>query len=545
MRTLTTVLMLGASLGAAACNCGGDGDPELNQDPIACDLGIPQAGEARIRRLTPTQYRNTVRALFGDPTIEVELNDEDDDYASALAVEQFDLAAADLAPRALDLLADYDACADAGAACAEAFVDGFGARAFRRPLTDDERGWLTDAFATARGGFSFEESIMMVTQSILTYPAFLYLAPIGEVVEDSPHGLRALDDYELAERLAYFLWSTMPDDELFEAAAAGALTEGDGAGLRAQAERMMDDPRAHAMAHDFVGEWFQLDGGTLHFGLDEAPKDPELYPEVDDDLRAAMRTELGALMEKEVFDGGEIGDLFTDTAAYVNGPLAEIYGVAGGPTGADEWAWVELDPTQRAGLLTRAAFASTYATARVQAPIRRGTFVLRNVLCYDQPPPPPDVDNRPIEDNGEAGPSTVREATEARTQGSTCTGCHSIIDPIGFSFEHYDAIGRFRDEEIESQLPIDASGALAMSGNVDGPVADAIELSQKLAQSEAAGGCLTKRWFTFALGREPALLDQCSFEAMEQATGGSRRIRDLLMALIESDAFKHVNPGLE
>lgn len=525
--------------------CAGEIDdhPPATDEPLACELEIPQAGPSRIRRLSAVQLRNTVRDLFDDQNISVSVLNESDLIPSALAVEKYVNTAALLAPRGVAVANAQAGCSE-DRACAEAFVDDFATRAFRRPLLADERDWLLSTFDSARQQFSFDESITMLTQIILQSPQFIYLAPVGTEVDESP-GLRQLDDYELAARLSYFLWNTTPDAELLRAAENLELTSGAGQGLREQAERLLASDRARDMAGDFIDSWFELSGGKVHFSLEDTPKDGEIYPEISRELREAMRIEISALMEKTVFDGGNIGDLFTDNSAYVNGPLAELYGVEDGPTGDNEWAWVSLNPEERAGLLTRAAFATVYSNSKVQAPIRRGTFILREVLCYDQPPPPPNVDDRPIEGNDDEGPKTVRQLTDVRTQGGDCQGCHSVINPIGYAFEHYDAIGAFRAEEVVSGLPIDASGVLSKAGSADGPFGDAIELSAALANSEVATDCLTERFFYHALRRNPELLDGCSFEDIRGAIGDTGDFRALLLAIIESDAFLFVNPGAE
>jgi len=514
----------------ALCACGQD------HRPNTCSVG-----ESRIRRLTPVQYVNTVRDLFDDQSIVVDLHADTDVLISALAVEKYDAAATLLAPRGVQQLAALPECASRDDACAQAFIETFATRAFRHPLREEERAWLTSAFATARATLSFEDSIQVVTNVILTAPQFLYLTATGTAVEDRP-ALRKLDDYELAARLSYFLWNTLPDDALLAAAAKGELTAGNGEGLRRHAERMLASERTREMAAELVDNWFQLDGGKVHFSIDEAPKDSVLYPQVVPELRVAMRREVDALMQRTLLDGGTIADLFTSTSAYVNGPLAKLYGVTGGPTDADDWQWVELDPNQRAGLLTRAAFATVYSNAKVQSPIRRGVFVLRDVLCYAQPPPPPNVDDRPILGAEGAEALTIRGLTDLRTAGG-CQGCHEAINNIGYAFEHYDAIGAYRDREIESGLPIDASASLVHSGSTDGPVADAVAMSHALARSEVVSECLIGRWFDHALRRVPDVLDTCSLEAIRASAGSTGNLRDLLIAIIESEAFRYVNPG--
>lgn len=516
-----------------------------DDDAIAAECAAkgPEVAESRIRRLTPAQYQNTVRDLFGDQAISLDLHDDVDIIPSAITIEKYVEAASVLGERGLGLLGQVPNCAKDDA-CASAFVDKVATRAFRRPLRDDERTWLNDTYKGLRAKFTFEESIIVLTQVLLASPQFLYLSNDATPVPNSPSTLRRLDDYALASRLSYFLWSSMPDDELLKAASEGRLSADDREGLREQASRMLDSPRAREMAHDFVNEWFELDGGKLHFGLEEAPKDPELYPTATPELRRAMLREIGALMEKVAFDGGSVTDLFTSTDAYVNGPLATLYGVPDGPASAADWRWVKLNPAQRAGLLTRAAFAAVYASDKVQSPIRRGTFVLRNILCYNQAPPPPNVDNRAIEDlEANGAPKTIRQATSIRTSAATCQGCHSVIDPIGFAFEHYDAMGGYRDKEARSQLPIDASGVLTKSGSTDGPVADAVAMSAALAKSEVAAECLSKQWFKHAIRRDPDLADQCSFATIKSAVGPSHTMRDLLLAIVTSDAFLFSNSG--
>jgi len=237
---------------------------------------------------------------------------------------------------------------------------------------------------------------------------------------------------------------------------------------------------------------------------------------------------------------GSLEALFTGTRAYVNAPLAELYGVAG-PASADDWAWVDLDPTERAGMLTRAGFLAVHATQNVTSPIRRGVYMLTEVLCVDLPSPPANVDNTPVEAT-EGDAVSVREATLKRTSGPSCAGCHTEINELGFAFEHYDAVGRWQDEEAATGSVIDATATLSGAGDaLDGPVNGAIELSARLAQSPAVARCAARRWFEVALRRSPVELDACSVQKVEASTAESRSIRELLLAIVESDAFLHVN----
>jgi hypothetical protein len=243
---------------------------------------------------------------------------------------------------------------------------------------------------------------------------------------------------------------------------------------------------------------------------------------------------------------GSLDALFSGTRAYVNAPLAKIYGVTG-PSSADDWRWVDLDPEKRAGMLTRAGFLAVHASQSATSPIRRGVYMLKEVLCFDLPSPPANVDNSPIEVTKEDvadGVTTVREATLKRTGNPTCAGCHVAINELGFAFEHYDAIGRWQDKEVGSGGVIDATATLSNAGDgIDGPVDGAIALSNKLGKSPAVGKCATKKWFEVALRRSPVTLDACSLETVQAKVAKTSSIRELLLAMVESDAFLNVNHG--
>ena len=254
-----------------------------------------------------------------------------------------------------------------------------------------------------------------------------------------------------------------------------------------------------------------------------------------------MRTELEAFVRRVVLEeGGGFEALLTDNRAYVNGPLAALYGVEDGPATADEWEWVELDDGQRGGLLTRAAFLTVFASSDVHSPIRRGVFVMEEVLCNELGEPPPNASDVPVtggEVEGEI--RTVRQDVEARTQGEPCSTCHSVINPVGFTFEHYDAIGRWQDNALATGLPVDSSGRLVAS-DVDGAVTDALDLSARLARSERVRGCFADRWMTKALGEAPGPMDACARERVQQRFLETGDVRELLVSIVASEAFRYV-----
>jgi hypothetical protein len=535
----------GAAEGDGDGDEGGDGSDGADDGPEPAGECATQLAPRPLHRLTPIQYRNTLRDLLGDPELEPPY-DDDAPVPTERGVRQL-RSGAEAALLRRDLwTAEVFPCATDGAAddaCAAAFIDTFGRRAFRRPVDDERRQWLLDVYHAAIEEMPFADAMDVLFAAMLQAPELVYAIEEGQAVDGLPPEIRRLDDHEVASRLSYLLWDTMPDDALFAAADAGELSTSDG--LRTQVERMLADPRAEANVQAFVSEWLQLDGGQLHFPLEETVKDPELFPEYSPALQDAMRAEVEALVHRVLFEGdGTLQELFTTTDAYVNASLASLYGVDG-PADDDSWTWVELDPAQRAGILTRAAFLTVYGSARAQSPIRRGVYVVEEVLCIPLGDPPPNASDVPVDGGETEDPDgnpvvlTVREDVEARTLEGTCANCHSVINPVGFTLEHYDAIGRWQTEELVSGLPVDSSGMLI--GDVAGEVKDGVELSQKLASSEQVRECFADRWMTRALGAKADALDECTVNEVVDTFVQSGDVRELVVSIVQSDAFRYVN----
>jgi Protein of unknown function (DUF1592)/Protein of unknown function (DUF1588)/Protein of unknown function (DUF1585) len=517
---------------------GGPGGP--GSSPVACEGR--QVGPERIHRLTPKEYTNTLRALLGDDTLELVLDADREPIATLDAVRKWYNAADSAVPSTSAWLSAYGSCnADADPACAVSLYESFAERAFRRPLKADERTWLADSWAVLPAAAPVSARLETMGELVLQAPQFLYLYTEGTATG----AVSILDGHERAQRLAYFLWDGPPDEALLAAAAAGGLDTA--AGMREQAEHMLADERAKPVLRTFLVDWLELDGATILPSLEQTPKDADRYPGFDDVLRQSMRRELESFMDYVMFEqDGSLEALFSGTRAYVNAPLAAIYGVSG-PATADDWAWVDLDPTKRAGMLTRAGFLAVHASQSVTSPIRRGVYLLKQVLCVDLPSPPANVDNSPIEvskDDMAGGVTTVRQATLKRTGNPTCAGCHVSINELGFAFEHYDAIGRWQETEVGTGGTIDATATLSHAGDgIDGPVDGAIALSNKLAKSPAVAECATRKWFNVALRRSPVALDACSIAKVSAKVAESQSIRELLLAMVETDAFLDVNHG--
>jgi hypothetical protein len=490
-------------------------------------------------RLSSVQYINTIRDLVGDASFHAELEDESG-LITQRATRQLRDAAELVVARRAQWTRSVFPCDTTGSedlGCRDAFIDEFGKRAFRRPLTDTEKSRLRDAYDFARGeALDFNDSMEVVLQVILQSPAFVYVFEDG--VAESTGNVRLLTDHEVATRLSYFLWSSTPDDELLAAAAAGRLSTPDG--LSAEAERLLADSRAKTAIRHYMAEFLQLNGGQLHYPLEEVTKDQDLYPEVDAVLLDSMRVETNALIDRIVFDGtGSFEDLFTTREAYVNGPLAALYEVDG-PSDAHTFEWVTL-PAHRAGVLTRAAFLTTYSTATVTAPIRRGAWIRKELLCTTLGDPPPNIDDTPLEGgaSGNGDVLTVREATDVRTMTEAqCAGCHSLINPLGYPFEEFDAIGRTQTFEVVSGEPVDTATDVTGT-DFDGPIADAAAMSAALGASEQARSCFASKVLESALG--DAAPDACTGTEAAFVAGGD--INNLLVAIVNSDAFRYLNVG--
>lgn len=529
----------GGGTDAGTAGSGADGGSSDGGVPEGECAAIPAAP---LRRLTPAQYRNTMRDLFGDPEFDPSYADLSD-ITSELGVRQLRSDAEAMVSRKASWTKPVFPCDTSGAAdeaCVDSFITDFGRRALRHPVTDEERATLRATYDAALAELGFADAMDALLMAMLQSPAFVYHFEVGTDVPDAP-GLRKLDANELASRLSYLLWDSLPDDELFAAADAGDLDSE--TGLREQVQRMLADTRTDAKLQHFVSDWLQLDGGKLHFPLEETTKDAVLFPDYDASLQAAMRIEHEALVRRVFFEqGGDFEALLTTRDAYVNASLAELYGVPG-PADDDTWAWVELPAGERAGLLTRAAFLTVYAASKAQSPIRRGVFVVKEMMCLHLGDPPANVDNTPVDggenvdENGNPIVRTVREETELRTAGGSCTGCHGVINPVGFSFEHYDAIGRWQDEELVSGKPVDASGKLV--GDIEGEVDGALQTSERLAGSTMVRECFADRWAMLALGVEGSALDPCTQRDVRDRFVETGDMHELLITLVTSDGFRY------
>ena len=488
-----------------------------------------------LRRLTRLEYDHTVRDLLGDTSRPARDFAPDENLlgfavgeaVSPLLAEQYIEASESLASTAvarLDQLLPCDPTTVGEDACAQEFIRTFGLRAYRRPLVADEVSRHTMLYTSSRAQYGFNTAIAMVTQAMLQSPYFLYRAEFA--VPGSERSIVPLDNYEMASRLSYFLWSTMPDDVLFAAAAAAELDSREE--VAAQARRMLDDPLAADAIGSFFDQWLELGS------IDRLTKDPAVYPEFDDALRSAMHEETLRFSRYVVLNGdGSLETLLTGSFSFVNGPLASLYGLSG--VSGSDFMMVPNNASERAGLLTHASILATHAKANQTSPIHRGKFIRERFFCQSLPPPPPGL--AVVAPDPDPSLST-RQRFAAHSQDPSCAGCHRLMDPIGFGFENYDGIGRFRT--MEGSVPVDNSGEILRPDGSSDTFHGAVELAHQLVDNPQVQDCVTTQWFRFALGHIESDDDVCSRQSVNatfEATGYN--IRELLVALASSDAFRY------
>lgn len=496
----------------------------------------PSAGF--IRRLTHIEFDNTIADLLNvdsqpsagfasDIAMQGFTNNSAGQNVTPTLAEQYISVAEELSRSATTNLTQFLRCDPASLgeeACVEQFVADFGKRAWRRPLNAEEQARALELFRGARAEYELDTSVQMVVQFFLLSPHFVYLVePLPDGA--APGSVVPLDSWKVASRLSYFLLGTMPDEALFAAAEAGALETPEG--VAEQARRLLSSPRARQRIGLFFTEWLRL----RH--IDKLQKDTTMFPDYEMSLGPLMREQVERFAQAVILDDeGTVADLLTAPFTFVNNRLAPLFGVEA-PAGST-MTRVELDPTERAGLLTHPALLATLAHQNQTDPVVRGKFVRESLLCFQVPPVPVGL----VVSAPEIVPgSTTRERFSQHQEDPACSGCHLLMDPIGLGFEHYDPIGQWRD--LDNGLPVDATGDI-IGTDVAGTFDGAIELSQKLAKSEEVANCFAKTWLRFALGRSEQDADQGALAvAGERFKASGFTISELLVALTETKAFRY------
>jgi hypothetical protein len=405
-------------------------------------------------------------------------------------------------------------------ACREQFLKSFLRRAFRRPASDEDLIDMNAVFEEGeRLGGDAVSGARAVVEVALQSPELLYLFALGQ--PSSQAGLVELTSHEVAARLSYFLTGAPPDLELRSASDAAKL---DANAVRAHARRLLGGPLSREQVRWFYQQLYRLDISDLV--TTDAEFGSVLLP--------LAQAETSRFIEHVTFEGpGTFRALLLDTSSWLSEPLARFYGVAG-VTGTEP-SPVQLDPSRRAGLFTRATFLASASHPDVTSPVARAVRVLSRLLCYQLPPPPETVSLEPEEPL--PFPYTMRQRLSAATAPVACRECHRDIDPIGFAFEHYDYVGRWRDQE--NGLPIDSSGQLYRT-DAQGRFQNAVELMTLIAESDDAKACFVDHWSKLAYRRKLDPADGCARERLSAAFAASDgNVVDLLVELAASDNFRY------
>lgn len=371
-----------------------------------------------------------------------------------------------------------------GAACVEKIVSGLARRAYRRPVTRPEIASLMRFVSMAKAdGQNVEQGIQLAIQAMLVSPHFLFRIERDPDPND-PARVHRISNFEMASRLSYFLWSSMPDDELLTLAETGKL--GTPVVLEAQVKRLLADPRSAALADNFAGQWLETRN------LDSVKPDPQKFPEWGPELREAMKTETRLFFESMLRDNKPLGEFLDARYTFLNERLAAHYGIAGvkGP----DFRKVELTTEQRGGILSHASVLTVSSYPTRTSPVIRGKYVLQNILGVPPPAPPPDVPALDETSVGNAG--SLRQQMEKHRTNAVCASCHQRMDTLGFGLENYDATGKWR--AMDGKFPIDASGTLPSGKGFATPAELRVLLKDDLPEFAR---CVTEKMLTYALGR--------------------------------------------
>lgn len=500
-----------------------------------------------VRRLTHSQYNNTVRDLLGDysrPAQRFPAEDYVDGFKNQLRhqstppllVEAYSSAAEKMATNAFRA-GDVNGlipCRPQSAAdvkCRDQFVRSFGLRAFRRPLRDAEFQKYAAAFSgQARATGKFLEGARVVVEAMLQSPKFLFHT------ESGPD--RRSVDYAIASRLSYLLWDTMPDKALLEAAERGGLRSPEA--RERMARRLLASPAAADALDEFFNQWLRFDHVL------NASKERRRFPEFTPEMAAGMVEETRRLLQHLVGTNGNFMELLTADYGFLSSDLAAMYQLPAPPR---QFEMVRFGPgARRAGLLGQGAFLAATAGPAETSPTARGIFVREQLLCQHVPPPPPNV-NTTLPDPTEEKPLTHRQRLAAHVENAACASCHRLMDPIGFGLENFDAIGRWREKETilitaenaraqpkKIDLPLDTGGEIA--GLPNSAFNDAKQLGRILAESPVCQECMVRQIFRYAYGRLETPADQ---ETIRQLFGSFRdsgfHFKELLIGLVRSEEF--------
>ena len=412
--------------------------------------------------------------------------------------------------------------ARAEAACAKQILSGLARRAYRQPISETDLQRIMKFYESGRANTEnggFDAGIRTALQRILASPQFIF-----RIERDpAPGPARHIGDYELASRLSFFLWSTIPDDRLLQLAGAGKLSQP--AVLEAEVRRMLADSRSRALVDNFAGQWLRIRNLSI------VSPNSDLFPDFDDNLRQAFRRETEMLFDSIIREDRNVLDLMTADYTFVNERLARQYGIAG--IYGSQFRRVPITDPARRGLLGQGSFLAVTSHAERTSPVLRGKWVLENILGLPVPPPPPNVPPLKERANGEK-PRTIREQMAEHRADPACASCHKIMDSIGFALENFDAVGAWRS--MDADVPVDASGDLADGTHVNGVV----ELRAALLKKpDLFVGTMTEKLMTYALGRGIDYRDMPAVRTIVRDSGRDGfKFSSLVLGVVRSLPFQ-------
>lgn len=507
-------------------------------------LSPKDPGPFVIRRLTKTEYGNTLHDLFGvDPKIADGLPDEvsGEGYLnsiSPLQLEQYlavadevldQVISADDSPRPdlqRRILGEAPASGDEARETAREIAASLTKKAYRRPASDAELKVLVDVFDLAQENeLSYPASLRLMLKAMLVSPQFLFITPAEGL--DPEAEIVPLDDHQLASRLSYLLWATMPDEGLMRLADSGKLHEP--AILEAEVKRMLEDPRSRALFDGFGAQWLGLGD------LESKTFDPSKFPEMTGEMRSAMYDEVRLFFESVVQENHSVARFLQSDYTFLNEHLATIYGQEEAVTGA-EMRKVRLTDENRGGILGMAGVLAATSFPDRTSPVNRGVWVLEQVLGDHVPAAPPDVPALESQAQQSVADLSLRERTELHRSDPVCANCHRLLDPIGFGLENFDAIGRWRDHDDNGE-PIDASGELPGGTHFSGPR----ELKAMIAgRLDDFSRNLVEKLLAYALCRKLEGYDEIVVDELTQEIAqDGYRMRTLVTEVVTSYPFTH------
>ncbi|MFO0969349.1 MAG: DUF1592 domain-containing protein [Gemmataceae bacterium] len=517
----------------------------IDRDVLAVDCKAGRdPGRVTLRRLNKSEYNNTIRDLLGvEEKLAEGFPSDDVGYGfdnigdvltlSPLLLEKY-LAAAERAAQLTfadnKLKARLMLAAPKKGGKAERtrlILSTFARRAYRRPVTDAEVEKLMKFVDLAeRSGQTYERGIQLAVQAALMSPHFIFRVEQDRTPPEAgtPGLIKTaypISDYELASRLSYFLWSSMPDEELFNLAEKRELNSV----LEKQVKRMLKDGKSRALTENFAGQWLNLRM------LRDAQPDPKLFPAFTEGLRLSMIEETFRFFDAIVKEDRSIADFIDADFTFVDETLARHYGISG-VTGTT-FRKVTVDPKKRGGILTQASILTLTSNPTRTSPVKRGKWILENVFNAPPPPPVPDAGELP-EDKAELR-GTLRQRMEQHRRNPSCATCHQRMDPLGFAFENYDAIGKWRDKD--GKFDIDTAGELPSGQKFKGPKELRPILLERLPDFRR---CLSEKLLTYALGRGLEYYDKCAVEDICAAVArDGNRMSAMVLAVIKSEPFQY------